>query len=464
MRPEPRWALAALLLASACSSDALPPLPEVVAPAQLVDENPDPRVVEVSLTAASTRQSLGGDADLELMAYNGSVPGPLLQARVGDEIIVHFQNDLDQPTTIHWHGLRISDAMDGTPRVQDPVAPGESFTYRFTAPEAGSFWYHPHVRGNEQVERGLYGPLVIHGEHDPDYDHERYMMLDDILLDDDGQIASFELSHMEQMHGRTGNTLVNNGVIDDPIKATAEQGQVERWRLVNPSNARTMSLSISGAHVRIIGTDGGLLDEPYDVRTGDRITLAVGQRYDVEVAYLEPGSVVMNSHVFTLDDAGEVVEIALPVAQVEVAETGKQAFMPKWTQPPMLMDRTMNRDAELQFDAIQGEDGILQWRINGMSNHEEPLFTFDQGDTVHMTLRNLMGPEHPFHLHGQFFRIVGGEPGLKDTVLVGGGETIELEAYMDNPGRWMAHCHILEHVELGMMSEIVVTPTPEPAN
>ncbi|MBT8493954.1 MAG: multicopper oxidase family protein [Deltaproteobacteria bacterium] len=441
--------------ALACGGEDIEPLPLVEAPAVLEDENPDPRVVEVSMNAATLSHSLGGDLDLDLMAYNGSVPGPLLQARVGDEVIVHFRNDLDEPTTIHWHGLRITDDMDGTPRVQDPVQPGETFTYRFTAPEAGSFWYHPHVRGYEQVERGLYGPMVIHGEHDPDYDLERYIMLDDIRLDENG-IAPFQFSHPEQMHGRSGNALLINGVLSDPVQGVAKQGQVERWRVVNPSNARTMSLSVKGANLRVIGTDGGLLPEPY---TTDRITMAVGQRYDLEVAYLQPGQAELITHVLTLDDNDEVVEIEIPVAQIAVEETGKQAFMPEWTQPPMLADRQVSRYEIIELDAVSDEDGI-HWRLNGMSDHEEPMFVFEQGETTQIILKNLAGPEHPFHLHGQFFRIVGGDPGLKDTVLIRGGETVTIEAYMDNPGRWMAHCHILEHAELGMMSEIVVNEAP----
>ncbi|MBW2464307.1 MAG: multicopper oxidase domain-containing protein, partial [Deltaproteobacteria bacterium] len=149
-------------------------LPELWGPAVVIeDENPEPGIVEVSLTARYETITLGDGMTYEMMTYNGLVPGPAIHARVGDEVVVHFQNDLDQPTTIHWHGLRISDQMDGNPRIQNPVEAGESFEYRYVVPEAGTFWYHPHVREHIQIERGMYGMLVVRDELDPEYDLER---------------------------------------------------------------------------------------------------------------------------------------------------------------------------------------------------------------------------------------------------------------------------------------------------
>ncbi|TNF30706.1 MAG: multicopper oxidase family protein [Deltaproteobacteria bacterium] len=444
---------------------ALPPevpLPEVWGPAVAADENPLPGVVEVTLTAAAKRVKLGG-IQLDMLAYNDQIPGPTLHAKVGDELVVHFHNDLDQPTTIHWHGLRVPDAMDGTPRVQEPVPPGGDFEYRFVLRDAGSFWYHPHVRSNEQVERGLYGAIVVEEAEPAQVDVERFILLDDVLIEG-GEIAPALATFMEQMHGRTGNHLLINGQLDDPLAPAVTVGHVERWRVLNPSNARTFTVGFVGdnVHWRVMGTDGGLLPEPYET---DRLDIAVGQRYDLEVRYDGPGEAAFVTWIPTVNAQNQVVDAELPVVTLDPAPSTALATEAVWPSALPLPDREPNVDEQIAFDVVQGEDGNLQWRLNGQSNWRHPIFTCGEGDTVRLVLVNQAGPEHPFHLHGQFFEIVRrngvavtGEPGLKDTVRVPGLESVELVAYMDNPGQWMAHCHILEHAELGMMAEVVVEP------
>ncbi len=440
-----------------------PPLvmPELDFPSGVLeDENPDPDVVEVTLIAGLTTIDLGDGVSREMLAYNGQVPGPALHAKAGDRVIVHFYNRIDDATTVHWHGLRISDAMDGSPRIQDPVEPNGGFTYDFVVPEAGTFWYHPHVRANEQVEMGLYGPIVIRDRNDPEYDRERVIMLDDILLDPDAAtFPPFLASHPEVMHGRYGNLLLTNGRDRELAIAEVEAGTVERWRIVNTANARTMELTLEGARFRVIGTDGGLLAEPYET---ERLVVAVGQRYDLEVTYENEGTATLSSHVATLDENDEVVETALPVFIANVAASDRTPRSIDWPMLPAREVREPSRDVMLDLEGVADPVHGIAWQINGQTHPEEPLFTFDPGQTVRIRIVNKNGPEHPFHLHGQFFEIVDqgtpwtSQPGLKDTVLVPGLETVEIIAYLDNPGRWMAHCHILEHAELGMMAEIVV--------
>lgn len=463
----------ALLAASAtaCTTEAVeaptpeekPPeeVPEAYAPPAvwgaptLEDINPDPDVVEVVLTAAAHAWVVDGKT-VDGAAYNGSVPGPLVQAKLGDEVIVHFQNDLDEPTTVHWHGLRISDQMDGSPRVADPVPPGGSFEYRFTPPEAASYWYHPHVNAHQQIERGLAGTLIVHDPADPQFDLERFIVLDDILLNNDGSMPPPLASHPEIMHGRTGNYLLTNGQDAELVTAEATQGQIERWRVVNTANARTMKVTVEGATMRLIGTDGGLLPEP---TWATELVIPVGQRYDLEISYEQAGVATMQSHVLALDANDNVVEIPLQVFSVDVAPGEPVQAWPVY-EGKQLPDRAPEQTAQLRFNAVQNSLGGISWMINEQSHGTDPLFTFQEGQTVHIELKNEAGPEHPFHLHGQFFQIDDvTQPGLKDTVLVPGMATVNIVAYMDNPGHWMAHCHILEHAELGMMSEIVVTPS-----
>ncbi|MCZ7687411.1 MAG: multicopper oxidase domain-containing protein [Sandaracinaceae bacterium] len=170
----------------------------------------------------------------------------------------------------------------------------------------------------------------------------------------------------------------------------------------------------------------------------------------------------MYSHILMLDDAGEVVTERVPVYVVDVAASDRTPRTIVWPELPGIPERGEDMAVDLTFDAVEDPTTGIAWRINGMSHWHEPMFTFGPGQTVRMRLRNLAGPEHPFHLHGQFFSIVSDGrpetqlPGLHDTVLVPGLTTLEIVAYLDNPGRWMAHCHILEHAELGMMAEIVV--------
>lgn len=338
------------------------------------------------------------------------------------------------------------------------MEPGETFDYEFVVPQAGSYWYHPHVRANEQVEKGLYGLLVVWDENDPQYDGERYFSIDDILLDGDGQIPTFLGSHPEIMHGRIGNTLLTNGSVD-PVELAVEQGSVERWRLVNPSNARTMELSIDGASWRVIGTDGGLLEEPYET---DRLTMAVGQRFDVEMTFDDTEGAKLNTHVLVGDGEGGVTEEVFSIVDVDVEASDKEPMEIEWPEIDLPDGTDVDRSVTIDFDVAQNEFGGTEWQLNGEADRMEPLFEFEKGERVQIKLRNNAGPEHPFHLHGQFFTVVDDgrawteQPGLKDSVLVPGMETVEIVAYFDNPGQWMAHCHILEHAELGMMSEIVV--------
>lgn len=438
------------------------PLPSVWGTAVLQDINPDPHVVEVNLTAAPATIEIAPGANLDMWTFNGSVPGPLLHARVGDEVIVHFRNELAEPTTIHWHGLRIPSEMDGSPRVQEPVPAGGEFTYRFKVPEAGSFWYHPHVRSFDQIERGLSGPIIVRAADEPEFDQERIVFSDDILIRN-GQIAPGNPQSFG-MPGRGGNAMLVNGKdsIDSAghanVRAKVAQGTVERWRLYNPSNARTMMFHIEGAKVRIIGTDGGLIKTP---QTPKIIELAVGQRYDLEVTYDRPGTVIMYNRMFVVAADGGIGETDMETFAVDVEAGDKTPRTIVYPPIAELPNRAVDREVQLEFNAVVVNNKLV-WQINGQdgsSHMHEPMFTFKKGETIRMKLVSQTGPPHPFHLHGQFFAVEGDTlGGLRDTVLVTTGTPTNITAFMDNPGRWMAHCHILEHSELGMMTEFVVDP------
>jgi hypothetical protein len=298
----------------ACSSTEGPaPLPVIAEIPAFEDINPDPHIVEVNLRASVTKVELEPGYQTTVMAYNDRIPGPLLHARVGDRVIVHFQNDLAEPTTIHWHGLRIPSDMDGSPMTQDPVPAGGSFTYDFVLPDPGTFWFHPHFQTIEQIDRGLYGAIVVaEKEKDaPKFTAERVFVLDDVRLDSAKQIAPYSYSGHDVMMGRLGNTLLVNGGTAT-ITGIAPLRSVERWHLVSASTARVLDVSVAGASWRVIGTDGGLLPEPY---TTSRVELAPGQRYDLEVIYnVDSPSVRLLAHVLDAQNR----EKALPLVEYTI--------------------------------------------------------------------------------------------------------------------------------------------------
>ncbi len=244
-----------------------------IQPEAAYDVNPDPDIVEVYIVAYERNIRFGkGMGKTRVWTYNGGIPGPTINANVGDTLIVHFFNFLPEPSTIHWHGLELPANMDGSHIAQNPVAPGGYFRYEFDLLRASTFWYHPHVRSNEQVEKGLYGGLVV---HDPETnaelglpERESLLILDDVLLDENGQVAEpFPSDPLEnavtQANGREGNVLLVNGRAFASGKL--EAGEPHRLRLLNASNTRFMRVSIPGHRLWRIGGDAGLLENPIEV-------------------------------------------------------------------------------------------------------------------------------------------------------------------------------------------------------
>lgn len=437
------------------------PLAEVKGIATFEDLNPDPHITEINLFAHYTEVELEPGEKTAVMAYNGVAPGPLLQARVGDTVVVHLYNQLSEPTTVHWHGLRISDQMDGNPRIMSPVEPGESFTYEFVLPDAGTYWYHPHVSTIEQVERGLYGAIVVSEEDAPEFNSERIVVLDDVRLTNDFQIASFSQAGHDIVHGRAGNALLTNGSTQ-PLKDSVGRGAVERWRLVNTSQARHMSLSIEGAAWRVIATDGGLLPQPY---TRERLDITVGQRFDLEVTFDgEPGSTVeVIQHVLAVVD-DEVQEVPFVVGEYTIDGDEPEPATPNYPQITLPEIPTQAEEIVSLLGGYNDPEKGVVFTINGESGMDIEDVVVPQGVPHFLRVKNDIGPFHPFHLHGQFFQILTRdgvdalEPGLKDSVFIGAFEEVTLLTHFDNPGEWMYHCHIPAHAENGMMSQMIVTP------
>lgn len=412
---------------------------------------------EFELRAApGTTQQFDGRL-LDVWAYNGQVPGPVLRVRLGEEVVVRLQNDLPQPTTIHWHGVRVPNAMDGVPGVtQDPIPPGGSFTYRFVPKDAGTFWFHPHVRGAEQVERGLYGVLIVDDAETLPYSRDEVWVLDDWRLGSDGQVDPRFVTRHDLAHdGRWGQMVTVNG--DAAQQLTVRPGERIRLRLVNTSNGRVYRPDFGSLEARVIAVDGMYTARPLPL---DGFELAPGNRLDLDITIPADGS----GRNYAITDRFT----RRPFTLATIRADGEPVSTPTFEAPsnPNVpgWDGAVERPVDVTYvlNAQRGGEHGIQWTINGRPWGEHEVTELDGGRWVRVRFQNDSARLHPMHIHGQFFKVIARNgqpvdaPYFRDTVLLRGRETIDVGMVPIDWGRWMMHCHILEHAESGMMTEVRV--------
>ena len=419
------------------------------------------KTIEYQLEASPFSWDIAPGKTIEAWGYNHQVPGPILRAKRGDTLVIHFTNNLPEPTTIHWHGLRVPAAMDGTEEVQPPVLPGETFEYRLPLPDAGTFWYHPHSNETVQMERGLHGVIVVEDHDDPKVDGDRIFSLDDMKLNRKNKFEKpswFLPRWLERHNGREGGTLLVNGKANPEITLSA--GQTERWRFVNASSARYYKLSLGGRPFQIIGTDGGLLEQPVPVTD---MLITPGERLDILAGPFNEGE---NFSIQSLPyDRGIGKSKLLQLATVRIDQEGlSEAVIPDtlreidWITSP---DAPVTRHVKLHGKRswTDGTDFMIN---DHMHLHDSPIRV---GDLQVWEITNPSMLDHPFHLHGFFFQVLqvdGKTPAYKawkDTYNVPRKGKIKL-AWLpdDRPGQWMYHCHILEHSAAGMMAHFEIVP------
>jgi len=431
-----------------------------------------------------TIQLIGGaHRQTSVWSYNGKVPGPEIRARQGDRLRVAVENRLGQETTVHWHGLRVPNAMDGVPHLtQRPIAPGETFHYEFDLPDAGTYWYHPHQRGFEQVARGLYGPLIVEEREPPLVDRDLTWVLDDWRLLKDAQISDdFGNRHDMSHSGRVGNTVTINGRIQESIPARS--GERIRLRLINAANARIFGLDFAGLAPRIIAYDGQPVT-PHDAPQG-RVVLGPAMRVDLLIDMTgKPGDRHSINDTFYQRLNYHLVDFILQGDPKGSVAGGAIAMLPANTLPEPDIANAERHEVTFGGGMMGGMRSAMMggrpvdmremmhdgkaWAINGVvaTGHlMEPLLTLRRGRSHILTLDNATAWHHPIHLHGHSFRVISrnGSPTphreWQDTVLMAPREKIEIAFVADNPGDWMFHCHILEHQAGGMMGVIRVTET-----
>jgi FtsP/CotA-like multicopper oxidase with cupredoxin domain len=456
-----RRRLMALLAASA----ALPALPRLARAAT------DPIVIEAR---PGTAQLLPPPYPATpVWGYDGAAPGAGIRMVQGERLERRLLNALPEPTSIHWHGIRLPNGMDGVAGVtQAPVQPGESFDYAFDLPDAGTYWYHAHRASAAQVGRGLHAPLIVEEPKGlrPDVDDEVVALLGDWRLREDGtQVLDFAAPHDASHGGRFGNVVTTNGQVEatHPVR----QGDRLRLRLVNAANARIFDLALQGMTGWVVALDGMPLPAP---RPLDRLVLAPAQRADVIAdVSAEAGEEALLIHM----EREPVVQMAFPVREGGTAAT-RPAPSPLPPNPvPALGEIADARPMRLVMEggAMGRMDGALMggrragfremagagfyWAFNGRADWTAedamaPLAELAAGETVRLTIENRSNWPHAMHLHGMHFHEVAGDAlgDLRDTTLVPGGETVEVAFSAAAPGDWMLHCHMLSHAASGMMA------------
>lgn len=443
----------------------------------------DASVREFSLSAGQAQVPLVGapHPDTPVWCYNGSVPGPAIRVSQGERVRIHVENGLREDTTVHWHGVRLPNAMDGVPHLtQKPIAPGERFTYEFVCPDAGTFWYHPHQRSFEQVGRGLYGALIVAESSPPAVDRDVTWILSDWRLLKNAAISDdFGNMHDVSHNGRVGNTVTVNGRIRETFAVRA--GERIRLRLVNAANARMFALEFAGHQPWIIAMDGQPV-EPH-VPEGNRMVLGPamradlvidmrgkpGQRFTVTDAFYRGMAYRLLDLVYsdevpvrTFADEPPVRLAANPLAEPDLKSAERHEIVFSGGMMGGMMSAMMDGK---QTDIRTLMHNGLVWAVNGIAakgHMLKPLLTLDRDRSYVLELVNDTAWHHPMHLHGHAFRVISrnGTPTQHrewlDTVLLDPRERAEIAFVADNPGDWMFHCHILEHQTGGMMAVVRV--------
>lgn len=469
----------------------------------------------LDLFAGFVRREIQG-RELTMLAFNNQHPGPLIKVEKDATIFVNFTNETSLPTAVHWHGVRLENRYDGVPGLtQEAVEPGQTFRYQIYFKDAGIYWYHPHHREDVQQELGLAGNILvtpISTDYYSPVNREEVVMLDDLVLTQDGTVPFGLESSNYMLMGRFGNLFITNGEPEYSLETNA--GEVVRFHFTNASNTRTFNISFrprtepdaNVVPIKVVGSDVGKLEHEVIVES---IVLAPAERYVVEVFFDKAGSYELTNHVQGINHRMGVFleEISIlgtiTVSESQTAVDHHQAFETLRTNLDVIADIDRYRshfdrpvDHELvltlevdslppaieqsmlydwvYFNPVEwtGTMPVMNWSTTGAEvewilrdavtgdENTEVNWSFQVGDVVKIRIHNDRGAfhsmQHPLHIHGQRFLILE-QNGVannnlvwKDTVLLPAGSSTDILLELSNPGRWMVHCHIAEHLESGM--------------
>lgn len=418
---------------------------------------------DYELIVAPANVRIAANGDTPAWCFNGHFPAPVIRAKQHQPVRIRVVNQLDEPTTIHWHGLRIPIEMDGVPFLsQPPIMPGETFDYEFTPPDAGTFWYHPHMNSVEQLGKGLVGAFIVDEAENPGFDADVVMGLKNWHIRDDGSFTALTTPRNAFRMGTPGRLMTVNGKTAPTYYIPA--GGAIRARLANIDNTLTYDINSPQTDLTIVAIDGNPIAKP---RPLDHHLMGPGMRLDL--GFIAP------------NNAGETVTLyhknkVLMTFQT-IGEDKQRSELPRLPlnpiQAPDLDTAEVIRfafewDASINPIEKDGKVNYRFWTINrtpwdGMSadNIPAPLATLERGKSYIFELSNLTQYHHPIHLHGHTFTVLQSnkqtiEPFHTDTVLLGQNEVARIAFVADNPGRWMYHCHVIEHLKTGLMGYIEV--------
>jgi FtsP/CotA-like multicopper oxidase with cupredoxin domain len=471
---------------AACSDQGglIGPAAKAVSEAEAERRRAGGAVINARLTAQPTMIDLGG-RQVSTWAYGDSVPGPALRANAGDVLRVTLSNQLAVDTSVHWHGIALRNDMDGVPGItQNPIAAGSDFSYDFTVPDPGTYFYHPH--SGVQLDRGLYGVLVVDDPAEPgDYDDEWIVVLDDWLdgIDTTPDAALEELrsspgnamggmdhSNMGGMHGMGGEGelqspilggagdisypyyLINGRTTSAPHSWAGRPGDRVRLRIVNAGSDTAFRIALGGHRMSVTHSDGF----PVVPVEADALMIGMGERFDV--------TVTLGDGVFPLVASAEGKSgQAMALVRTSPGAAPESGVWPSELSGKVLLgtDLVADESARLTQRPVARRHNVLlsgsmapyRWTINCKTFPDADPLTVFSGERVRMRFTNMSMMFHPMHVHGHTFGLVQGGA-RKDTVIVRPMQSIDVDLDADNPGQWATHCHNIYHAESGMMTTL----------
>lgn len=429
----------------------------------LTDQDPAPDVVEVSLEAGIHRVEIAPGKSVEAWTYAGVSPGPLIRAKVGDTLKVHFRNQLPEATTIHWHGLEVPADQDGAGQAGSEIPAGASFDYEFPLLHAGTYWYHPHLNSAAQVWRGLYGALIVEDPNEPALGQELTLLLHDVELDPNtGELAPADAQgELGRFFGHEGSTLLVNGRVLPTLRAYP--GSSLRLRIINASNSRYYRLAVEGHRLTRVAGDSGFSEQSQQV---DDVLLTPGERTELVLTIAAPaGSTLrLRSTPYARFVCGPGCGDSEDLMSIQVvAGQGQSVSVPAQLASIEPIDLRDASSRELVLSEVT-RAGVTALAINDhVHGQDDLMLRASVGSTELWTVKNATDYDHPFHLHGfrfQLLEVDGRAPPLrewKDTANVPAKTQLRFAVHFDaRPGMWMFHCHILDHADLGMMGMLQV--------
>ncbi|MFT8322768.1 MAG: multicopper oxidase family protein [Bacillus sp. (in: firmicutes)] len=436
---------------------------------------------EFTIVAKEATHQLNNDVSVNAWTFNGSVPGSQIRVMEGEKVKIHLKNELPDPVSIHWHGITVPNNMDGIPGVtQNAVKPGETFTYEFTPKDPGTYMYHTHQDGVNQLDKGLYGSFIVEPK-EKTYDRDYSLMLDEWMSNPEEAMDMGDSNDMEGMdmgNDNSGDKMMDdmsaydiytiNGKSGDSVESLkVREGETVRIRLAN-IGYMTHKMHLHGHKFKVVAIDGQELNKPEEIKD-ELISIAPGERYDIEFVADNPGEWLLECHGKMEGTDGMKVKLQYEGSTKSTDKSNQEKDLPEFTytnygskkESEFTLNQTYNVEYTMNLNT-EMKNNALAYTINGKTFPDTENINVKEGDLVKVKLvNNSKSDDHPMHLHGTFFQILSkngkpleGSPIIKDTVNLKPGDEYVIAFKADNPGNWLFHCHDLHHASAGMVTQV----------